>query len=60
VEHCREKISPEDSLVENALPGLVWTALPDGRVDFLTNASANTPGLAFAEACGCGRGMKNL
>ena len=40
VKHCREKITWENTLVMNALPGLVWTALPDGRVDFLTNASA--------------------
>jgi hypothetical protein len=47
VEACREKITQENSLVVNALPGLVWTAFSDGHVDFLTNASANTPGLAL-------------
>jgi len=46
VEHCGEEITPENSLVNSALAGLEWTALPDGHVDFLTNASANTPGLA--------------
>ena len=47
VEPCREKITPENSLVVDAQPRLVWTALPDGHVDFLTNASGNTPGLAL-------------
>jgi hypothetical protein len=47
VEPCREKITQENSLVVNALPGLLWTAFSDGHVDFLTNASANTPGLAL-------------
>jgi hypothetical protein len=47
VEPCREKITQENSLAVNALPGLVRTTLPDGHVDFLTNASANTPGLAL-------------
>jgi len=46
-EHCREKINPENSLVVDALPGLVWTALPDGHVDFLTSASANIQGSAL-------------
>jgi hypothetical protein len=47
VEPCREKITQENSLVINALPGLVRTAFPDGHVDFLTNASASTPGFAL-------------
>jgi hypothetical protein len=54
VEHCREKITPENSLVVDALPGLAWTALPDGHVDFLTNASANTPGLALPKPAAVG------
>jgi len=53
-EHCREKINPENSLVVDALPGLVWTALPDGHVDFLTNASANTPGLVLRKPAAVG------
>jgi hypothetical protein len=54
VEPCREKITPENSLVANALPRLVGTALADGRVDFLTNASANTPGLALPKPAAVG------
>jgi len=54
VEHCREKITLENSLVVDALPGLVWTALSDGHVDFLTNASANTPGLALPKPAAVG------
>jgi hypothetical protein len=47
-------MTPENSLVVNALPRLVWTALPDGHVDFLTNASANAPGLALPEPAAVG------
>ena len=60
VEHCREKINPEISLVAKALPGLVWTALPDGHVDFLTNASANTPGVALPKPATVGRHEKSM
>ena len=42
------------SRVVDALPGLVWTALPDGHVDFLTNAGANTPGLALRKPAAVG------
>jgi hypothetical protein len=54
VEPFRKKITPENSVVVNALPRLVWTALPDGHVDFLTNASANTPGLALPKPAAVG------
>jgi hypothetical protein len=47
VEHCREKINPENSLVVDALPGLLRTALADGYVDFLTSESANIQGSAL-------------
>jgi len=57
--HCREKIGPEISPVANSLPGLVWTALPDGHVDFPTNASANTPGVALPTAT-VGRHEKSM
>jgi CheY-like chemotaxis protein len=50
VEQCREKITREESLVVNALSGLGWMALPDRHVDFLPDASANTPGLALPKA----------
>ena len=54
VEHRREKITPENSLVVNALPLLVSTALPDGHVDFLTNASANALGLVLPKPTAVG------
>jgi CheY-like chemotaxis protein len=47
VEYCREKTTPENSLVVNGLPELVWTARPEGRVNFLSSASANTPDFAL-------------
>jgi hypothetical protein len=34
-------------VVVDALPGLVWTALPDGRIDFLNQRWCDTPGLAL-------------
>ena len=54
VEQCQEKIPPKNSLVVNALTGLVWTALPERHVDFLTNANANTPGLALPKPVAAG------
>lgn len=47
VEHCREKRSARRTVVDNLLPGLVWKAPLDGRVDFVTNATANTPSLVL-------------
>lgn len=41
VEHFREKIPPENSLVVNALRGLVWAALPDQHIDSLNQPGAN-------------------
>ena len=34
------------SSVIDTLPGLVWTALPDGRADFVNSAGASTPASA--------------
>jgi CheY-like chemotaxis protein len=59
VEHCREKITPENSLVVNVLPGLLWTARPDGHADFLTNASANTPDVALSKPAALTRDDKS-
>ena len=42
------------SLVVNSLPGLVWTALPDGHVDFLNQRWCEYTGLSVAEARGEG------
>jgi PAS domain S-box-containing protein len=44
----------ELSRVVDMLPGLVWTALPDGQVDFLNERWCEYTGLSAAEACGQG------
>lgn len=44
----------ELSRVVNALPGLVWTALPDGHIDFLNRRWCEYTGLRVDEACGQG------
>ena len=44
----------ELSRVVDALPGLVWTALPDGHADFLNERWCEYTGLTLAEACGGG------
>lgn len=40
--------------VVDTLPGLVWTALPDGRVDFLNRTWCEYTGLGVDQAHGCG------
>ena len=40
--------------IVDALPGLVWTALPDGRIDFLNQRWCEYTGLGVDEACGAG------
>jgi PAS domain S-box-containing protein len=40
--------------VVDALPALVWTALPDGHVDFLNQYWCEYTGLSVDEACGPG------
>jgi len=42
------------SRVIDLLPGLVWTALPDGRADFVNQRWCEYTGLSFEEACGPG------
>jgi PAS domain S-box-containing protein len=46
----------EDDLsrILNALPGLVWTSLPDGQIDFVNGRWCEYTGLRVDEACGCG------
>jgi PAS domain S-box-containing protein len=44
----------ELSRVVDRLPGLVWTALPDGHADFLNQRWCEYTGLSVAEACGRG------
>ncbi len=38
----------------NALPGLVWTALPNGQIDFLNDRWCEYTGLRLDEGCGNG------
>jgi PAS domain S-box-containing protein len=40
--------------VVNALPGLVWTALPEGHIDFLNRRWCEYTGLGVDQACGRG------
>jgi len=42
------------SRVIDALPGLVWTALPDGHIDFLNQRWSEYAGLSMEEASGRG------
>jgi PAS domain S-box-containing protein len=44
----------ELSRVVDALPGLVWTALPDGHIDFLNQRWCEYTGLSIDEAYGRG------
>jgi PAS domain S-box-containing protein len=46
----------EDSFsgVLNALPGLVWTAVPDGPIDFVNQRFCEYTGLSIEEAAGWG------
>ncbi|MET0622232.1 MAG: PAS domain-containing protein [Pyrinomonadaceae bacterium] len=44
----------EIRLIVDALPGLVWSALPDGQIDFLNQRWCEYTGLSLEEACGVG------
>jgi PAS domain S-box-containing protein len=52
----RERIRMENDLssVVDSLPGLVWTAQPDGQVDFLNRHWCSYTGLSVEEAHGSG------
>jgi len=47
-------VKDELSRVVDALPGLVWTARPDGQIDFLNQRWCEYTGLSVDEACGSG------
>jgi PAS domain S-box-containing protein len=47
-------VDNELSLTVDALPGLVWTALPDGRIEFVNRRWCEYTGLSVAEALGEG------
>jgi PAS domain S-box-containing protein len=53
---CQERAAVENNLtrVVDALPGLVWTALPDGHVDFLNQRWCEYTGLSADDAYGAG------
>ena len=40
--------------IVDALPGLIWTALPDGRADYLNHRWCEYTGLSFENALGLG------
>jgi PAS domain S-box-containing protein len=40
--------------VVDALPGLVWTAFPDGQIDYLNQRWSDYTGLGVEESCGRG------
>jgi PAS domain S-box-containing protein len=42
------------SRVIDTLPGLIWTAVADGRVDFVNKRWSEYTGLSFEDACGEG------
>ena len=44
----------ELSRLVDALPGLVWTALPDGQIDYLNQRWCEYTGLSVDQACGSG------
>ena len=44
----------ELSRVVNALPGFVWSAAPDGSVDFLNQRWCDYTGVSLEDACGSG------
>ncbi len=47
-------MNSDASRIIEALPGLVWTALPNGQIDFLNERWCQYTGLSWAEASGWG------
>ena len=56
---CQKRAGMENDLsrVVDALPGLVWTALPDAHIDFLNQRLCTWPGLSLDGARGMGIGL---
>ena len=56
MQHRREKTDMQYEIrrILDALPGLVWSALPDGQLDFLNQQWCEYTGLNLQEACGSG------
>ena len=42
----------ESGCIVNSLPGFVWTAFPDGQIDFLSLSWPEYTGLGIEESCG--------
>ena len=49
-----ESVKSQFQLAINTIPGLVWSALPDGQVDFLNQRWRDYTGMTLAEASGWG------
>lgn len=56
MEDGHERMGTQNELrsAVDALPGLVWTALPDGHIDFLNQRWCKYTGLSLEQACGWG------
>src|SRR5258708_14333833 len=50
----RAPLQDELRRIVDSLPGLVWTSLPDGYVDFLNQRWCEYTGLSLEKACGWG------
>src|SRR5690349_15365107 len=50
--HPKQAAIPELGSVVDALPGLVWTALPDGRVDFVNHQWREYTGVSSLHSSG--------
>jgi PAS domain S-box-containing protein len=49
-----EALTDDMRVAIDTIPGLVWSALPDGSVDFLNQRWCDYTGLAMEQACGWG------
>jgi PAS domain S-box-containing protein len=50
----KDPVEDESSRVVNALPGLIWIALPKGNVDFVNRYWCEYTGIGMGGACGVG------
>jgi len=50
----RAPLQDELRRIVDSLPGLVWTSLPDGYIDFLNQRWCDYTGLSLEKACGWG------
>lgn len=52
--HRRRFVDDQFRIAIDTIPGLVWTSLPDGHIDFLNQRWLDYTGLSREEACGWG------